>query len=188
MEEIQNRDWQYLVESVTKLVEHYKNHLKSLPKAERKIIKRMKYNYRVAQRVQASTHANIEKFIYLNSLPPDEIDEIENEFRVNINGLLSVRQTESATKLFDSFVMFYHISGRLPYTDRHLSVPDGETSLGIIGEELCLNCKIFARALQNVLGQVQVVLFHLHFLLPSLCFLPEKKRLQKIFLQNYIKI
>ena len=51
MEEIQNRDWQYLVESVTKLVEHYKNHLKSLPKAERKIIKRMKYNYRVTQRV-----------------------------------------------------------------------------------------------------------------------------------------
>ena len=44
MEEIQNRDWQYLVESVIKLVEHDKNHLKSLPKAERKIIKSTKYN------------------------------------------------------------------------------------------------------------------------------------------------
>ena len=49
MEEIQNRDWQYLAESVIKLVEHDKSHLKLLPKAERKIIKSMKYNYRVAR-------------------------------------------------------------------------------------------------------------------------------------------
>ena len=83
--------------------------------------------------------------------------------------------------------MFYHINGRLPYTDRHLSVPDGETSLGIIGEELCLNCKIFARALQNVLGQVQAVLFHLHFLLPSLCFFARKETLAKNFLTELYK-
>ena len=50
--------WQYLVESVTKIVEHDKSHLKLLPKAERKIIKSMKYNYRVVQRVHASTYAN----------------------------------------------------------------------------------------------------------------------------------
>ena len=48
MEEIQNRDWQYLVESVIKLVQHDKTHLKPLPKAERKIIKSTKHNYMVA--------------------------------------------------------------------------------------------------------------------------------------------
>ena len=48
MEEIQNRDWQYLVESVIKLVEHDKSYLKLLPKTERKVIKSMKHNYRVA--------------------------------------------------------------------------------------------------------------------------------------------
>ena len=53
LEEIQNRDWQYLVESVIKLVEHDKTHLKPLPKAERKVIKSMKHNYRVARRVYA---------------------------------------------------------------------------------------------------------------------------------------
>ena len=90
MEEIQNRDWQYLVESVIKLVEHDKSHLKSLPKAERKIMKSMKYNYRVARRVYASTYANIaEQFkIYLNSLSPAKIDEIENNSGTNRNGLL----------------------------------------------------------------------------------------------------
>ena len=69
-------------------------------------------HYRVAQSVYASTYANKEEQfkIYLNSLPPDEIDEIENVFRANGNGLLSVRQMESAAKLFDSFAMFYCIS------------------------------------------------------------------------------
>ena len=59
MEEIQSSDWQSLEESVTKIVEHYKSYLKPLPKAERKIIKSMKYNYRVAQRVYASTYTNM---------------------------------------------------------------------------------------------------------------------------------
>ena len=95
MKEIQNRDWQYLVELLIKLVEHDKSHLKLLPKAERKIIKRTKYYYRVAQRVYASTYAKMAEIfkINLNSLLPDEIDETENDFRANRNGPLSVRQT-----------------------------------------------------------------------------------------------
>ena len=134
MEEIQNRDSQYLVESVIKLVETDNIHLKLLPKAERKIIKSMKYNSRDARRVYASTYANMaEQFkIYLNSLPPDKIDEIENVFGANGNGLLSVCQTESATELFSSFTMFYYINGRRPYADRHLFVSDGETPRRII--------------------------------------------------------
>ena len=36
MEKIQNRDWQYLLESVVKLVEHEENYLKPLPKAKKK--------------------------------------------------------------------------------------------------------------------------------------------------------
>ena len=68
-----------------------------------------------------STYANMaEQFnIYLNSLSPDKIDEIGNDFRGNGNGLLSIHQKENATKLFDSFanVLLY----------------DGETPPGIIG-------------------------------------------------------
>ena len=69
---------------------------------------------------------------------PDEIDEIENDVRANGNGLLSVRDTESTAELFDSFAMFYYINGRLPYTDGHLFVPDGEIPSGIQGEKLSL--------------------------------------------------
>ena len=46
----QNRDWQYLVDSVIKLVKNDKSHLKPPPKNE-KIIKSIKHNYKVAQRV-----------------------------------------------------------------------------------------------------------------------------------------
>ena len=110
----------------------------------------MKHNYRVAQRVYVSTYANMaEQFkISLNSLPPDKTDEIENDFRANGNGLLSVRQTESATELFDSFAMFYYINGRLPSTDGHLFGPDGETPAEIIGEELSLK-ELFAKFLRT---------------------------------------
>ena len=113
---------------------------------KKKIIKSLKHNYKVARGAYSSIYTNIaEQFkIYLNSLPPDEIDKIENNFRANGNGLLSVRDTESATDLFDSFAMFYYINGRLPYTADLLFVPDGETSAGIQGGKLNLN-KLFAK-------------------------------------------
>ena len=73
-----------LLESVIKFVERDKSHLKPLPKSGRKIIKSMKYNSRVAQRVYASVYSNMAEQlkIYLNSLPPDEIDKIENYFKI----------------------------------------------------------------------------------------------------------
>ena len=97
----------------------------------------MKHNYKVARRVYGSIYTNIaEKFkIYIISLKRDEIDEIENDFRVNGNSLLSVRDTGSATELFNLFAMFYYINGRLPYTDGHLFVPNREIPLGIQGEK-----------------------------------------------------
>ena len=105
----------------------------------------MKHNYKVARRVYNSIYTDIAEQIkiYTNSLPPDEIDEIENDFCANENGLVSIRDTESATKLFNSFAMFYYVNGRLPYTDRHLFVPDGEIPSGIQGETLSLK-ELFA--------------------------------------------
>ena len=127
----------------------------------------------------ASTYANIaEQFkIHLNSLPPNKIDEIEDDFRANGNGLLSVCQTGSANELFDSFAMFHYINGRLPYTDRHLFVPDGETPPGIIGEKLRpkeLSAKFFRT------GSNGLVSFP--FLATLLLFFAGKETLAKYFL------
>ena len=92
LEKVQNRDWQYLVESVIRFAENDKSQFKPLPRNEKKITKSMKHNYKVVLRVYRSIYTNIaEQFkIYLNSLPPDKIDEIENNFCINGNGLLPV--------------------------------------------------------------------------------------------------
>ena len=108
---------------------------------------------------------------------PDEIDEIENNFRANGNGLLSVRDAASATELFDSFVMFYYINGRLPYTDGHLFVPDGEIPPVIQGENLNLK-ELFPKIfLTKSNGLVSAP-----FLAALLLFFSEKESLVKNFL------
>ena len=178
LKKVQNSDWKYLVVSVIKLVENDRSHLKPpLPKNEEK--KSMKHNYKVARRVYGSIYTNIaEQFkIYVNSLLPDEIDEIENNFRANGNGLLSVRDAASATELFDSFVMFYYINGRLPYTDGHLFVPDGEIPPVIQGENLNLK-ELFPKFfLTKSNGLVSAP-----FLAALLLFFSEKESLVKNFL------
>ena len=95
-------------------------------------------NYKVAHRVYNFIYSNIAKQfkIYLDSLASDEIDETENDFQVNGNALFFVRNSQTATKLFDSFAMFYYISGsRLPYKTRHLFVPDRKIPPGIEREK-----------------------------------------------------
>ena len=178
---------------VIKLVEHDKTCLKPLPKAERKIIKSRKHIYRVAQRIYASTYANMaEQFkIYLNFLPPDKIDETENDFKANGNSLLSVRKTESATELFDSFAIFYVLSfmfyvlsfnGRLPYMVGHLFISDDETSAKIIGEKLNLK-ELFAKFFRTSSSG----LVSSPFLAALLLFFSGKETLVKHFLMKLYK-
>ena len=50
--------------------------------------------------------------------------------------MLSVRDTESATKFFNSFAMFYYINGGLQYTDRYFFVPGREIPPEIQDENL----------------------------------------------------
>ena len=55
-EEVKSRDWQYLVEFLIQLVEIDNSHLKPLPKHEKRIIRSIKHNYRIARRVYQSTY------------------------------------------------------------------------------------------------------------------------------------
>ena len=105
----------------------------------------MKHNYRIAQRVYQSTYENLaEQFkIYVNFLPPNKTDKLERDLRANGNGLLQIRDTESATELFNYFTMFYYLNSRFPFTDIHLFVPDGDAPPGIIGDKLKLK-ELFA--------------------------------------------
>ena len=141
----------------------------------------MKYNYKVPRRVYASTYANMAK-INLNSLPPDKIDEIENDFSANGNGLISVRQMKSATELFDFLAMFYYVNDRFPYSDGHIFVPDGETLPGIIGEKLSLK-EFFSKNFRTSLSTLVLS----PFLAAVLLFFAGKETLVKNFLTELYK-
>ena len=146
------------------LVENDKNHLKPFPKSEKRI-KSLKHYYGIAQRVYASTYANVARQfkIYLNSLPPDELDEIENDFLANGNKLLSVQDT-------------------FPCTDGYLFVPDGETPPGIIAKKLNLKELFFPIFRTKSNGLVSSP-----FLALFLLFFAGKETLAKNFLTELYK-
>ena len=78
--------------------------------------------------------------------------------------------------------MFYYINGRLPYTDGHLFVPDGEILAGIFGEKLSLK-KLFAKFFRT--GSNGLV--SSPFLAALLLFFARKETLAKIFLTELYK-
>ena len=117
-------------------------------------------------------------------MPPDKIDELERDFRANGNGLLSIRDTKSATELFNSFAMFYYLNDRFPFTDGHLSVPDGDAPPGIIGDKLNLK-ELFAKCFMTGSRGLVSSLFIAEILL----FFAGKGKLAKDFLTElYYKL
>ena len=96
--------------------------------------------------------------------------------------MLSVWDTKSVTELFHSFAVFYYINGRLPYTDRHLFVPDREILQEIQGEKLSLK-ELFAKIFRTKSNG----LAYAPFLAALLLFSAGKQSLVRTSSQNYIE-
>ena len=139
----------------------------------------MKHNDQIARRVYQSNYEHLaDQFkIYVNSLTPNEIGKLERDFRANGNGLLSIRDTGSATGLFSSFAMFYYLNGRFPFTDGHLFVPDGDAPPSIIGNKLSLKELLAKCSMTGSKGLVSSP-----FIAAILLFFARNQRLAKDFL------
>ena len=89
-------------------------------------------NYRVCRRVyQALFYEITETFIqYVNSLAPDEIEQLYADLKANGWGVKSIVDIEECIELLKLFQLFYYFHGRLPLTNGLLLSPDGETSGG----------------------------------------------------------
>ena len=143
MEEIKNRGWLYLVESVIKLVEQDQSHLKPLPKAERKIIKSMKYNYRSLEECMRQR-----TLIWQNNL---KFIQIPYRLMKQMTLKMILEQIETLYFLFPErkvrpnyFILLkcFTISTGFPIGTSF--VPDGVTPPGIIGQKLSLK-ELFAK-------------------------------------------
>ena len=88
--------------------------------------------YKICRRVYQSLFIDIaDIFIeYIQSLDLDEIQQMDDDIKSNGWGAKSLLEIESAFDLLHIFQMFYHFNGRLPLTNGHLVVPDGETPEG----------------------------------------------------------
>ena len=67
---------------------------------------------------------------YINTLAPDEIEQLDDNLRSNGRGVQSIVEIEDSIELLRIFQMFYYFNGRLSLTNGLLPVPGGETPEG----------------------------------------------------------
>ena len=136
MEELQNRNWQYLIESLIYKVEKDRDYYKIKTKRDSDMIASMEKNYKMLRRVYDSIIATItENFqLYLNSPSEEEVTEIDSDFVSS--SLASIRDTESAFDLVSLFDFFYFVNRRFPTATGITFVPKGDFPLEVTKEEV----------------------------------------------------
>ena len=89
-------------------------------------------NYGICRRIYQSLFIEIaDKFIqYINTLSPDETDQLDDNIRSNGCRVQSIVEIENSVELLCTFQMFYYFNRRLSLTNGLLPVPDGETPEG----------------------------------------------------------
>ena len=70
-------------------------------------------------------------FEHIHSLDPDEIQEFDSDIKANGWGVKSVTEIQDAQHLLTIFQMFYYHSGRLPFTNGLIIVPDEKVPHGM---------------------------------------------------------
>ena len=138
MEKLQNRDWQYLIESLIYKVEKEKDYYRIKTTEDSEMIQDMSKNYRLLRRIHHDLYTTIaENFkLYLSTLTQSEFDEIDSDI-INC-GLNSLQNVEAATELlmFFDFIDFVH--GRFPTTGVHTFIPCADLPMEVNGEELTI--------------------------------------------------
>ena len=109
MEKLQNRDWQYLIESLIYKVEKEKDYYKIKTTENSEMIQDMSKNYRLLRRIHHDLYTTMtENFkLYLSILTQSEFGEIDSD--IISSGLNSLQNVETATELlmlFDFFLLF----------------------------------------------------------------------------------
>ena len=155
-EEIQNRNWQYFVESVLKISEKEKN---------KQPIKRFQLetleNVTIAKKTYENFYNSVDKslFLTLNKLPFEDKEKINDDF-VRENFDLNDLQT------LDSWVAFYYKHGRFPGSQTLIILPQVEipefvkTSTPISPLELYK--KFNANETKGVVSVQALAVLHLH--------------------------
>ena len=136
MEKLQNRDWQYLIESLIYKVEKGKDYYKIKTTEGSEMIQDMSKNYSLLRRMHHDLYTTIaENFkLYLSTLTQSEFDKINSD--IISSGLNSLQNVETATELLMLFDFFYFVNGRFPTTGVHTFIPCADLPMEVNSEEL----------------------------------------------------
>ena len=124
MKKLQNRDWQYLIESLIYKVEKGKDYYKIKTAEDSEMIQDMSKNYRLLRRIHHDRYNRITKNFkfYLGILTQSEFDEIDSD--IISSGLNSLKNFEIAILMLFDF--FYFVNGRFPTMVVHTFIPRAE--------------------------------------------------------------
>ena len=127
LQKIEEKDKQFLIEKIIYEVEKMSPYVIETEKKPGIIIE-IEKNCRICLRVYQSLFVEVAdtSIQYINTLTPDEVEQLDNDLKANGWGVKSIVEIENSVELLCIFQMFYYYNGRLPLTNGLLSVPDGE--------------------------------------------------------------
>ena len=135
-ESLQDRDWQYLVETIMEKAETDKDYFKIKTKKGSEMLETMTKNYKALRHIHNDIFKTVaENFkVYFDTLNETDLAEIEVD--MISSGLNSPGNVQSATELLMLFDYFYFINGQFPTTNEHSFVPRARLPSEVNGQEL----------------------------------------------------
>ena len=136
LENLQSRDWQYLIETIMERAETDKDYFKIKTTEGSDMLRTMTKNYKILRGVHNGLYKTVtENFkYYFENLNETDLDEIEDD--MVSSGSNSPKNVQNATELLMLFDFFYFINGRFPTTNEHTFAPRAELPLEVNGQEL----------------------------------------------------
>ena len=106
----------------------YMNSIEQKPE----IINIVENNYKIARRIYQDLYIDVADLFqeFIRSLPPQDIQDINDDIKTNGWGVKSILNVENSLELLNIFQTFYHTTGRLPLPNGLLIVPDGDAPEG----------------------------------------------------------
>lgn len=137
--EIQERDWQYLIENFIARRENF-NIKVEITEKESKTLKEIEINYKICRHVYNLIYKTIfENFQeYLRTLDFNELEELNSDIKRNGWGHKTIQEYDSTFELMKSFNIFNYLNGRFPYNNDLLWAPDGDKPDFILGGKISI--------------------------------------------------
>ena len=131
IKKVEEKNKQFLIEKIIHGVE-FENFYQSNPEKKPEIMETIESNNRIAKRVYQHLYYDLAELFgeYVQSTSSFELQDIDEDIKINRWGLQKVSEVKDSMKLVNIFQDFYTATGRLSTFNSLLVVPDGEAPPG----------------------------------------------------------